>query len=377
MDWNKIAENGIVNIGNIKRIGAAIKKAENNEEITIGFIGGSITMGSLSSTPETCYAYLVYQWWKNKFPNTRVNYINAGIGATTSQFGVARVESDLLQYKPDVVIVEFSVNDADTELFHETYEGLIRKILLSEKQPAVIILNNVQYDDGKNAERIHNDIGRAYDLPMVSIRKSLYPMVEAGEIDRKDITPDNLHPNDKGHLIVATIVQNYLEKVYQLVIKENDSKEYKVIGTPITKNRYMDSLRLHNKNSNPILSGFVTDLEKQNHITEIFKNGWKAKEIGDSIIFSVTGGMISIQYKKTIEKDAPIAIAILDDKEDEPIILDANFEETWGDCLYLQDLLISDEIKEHKLEIRIVEVKQESPVWFYLSSVIVANGQRQ
>ena len=80
-----------------------------------------------SSTPETCYAYLVYKWWKEKFPQAQIEYINAGIGGTTSQFGVSRVEQHLLQKKPDFILIEFAVNDDNNEFFRETYEGLIRK----------------------------------------------------------------------------------------------------------------------------------------------------------------------------------------------------------------------------------------------------------
>ena len=44
-----------------------------------------------------------------------VCYCNAGIGGTTSEFGAARVGTDLLEERPDFVIVEFSVNDESTE----------------------------------------------------------------------------------------------------------------------------------------------------------------------------------------------------------------------------------------------------------------------
>ena len=92
------------------------------ERLVIGFIGGSITQGSLSTTPQTCYAYRVYTWWKETFPQAEFAYCNAGIGGTTSEFGVARVGTDLLAERPDFVIVEFSVNDESTEHFKETYE---------------------------------------------------------------------------------------------------------------------------------------------------------------------------------------------------------------------------------------------------------------
>ena len=66
---DKLIDNhlGIVNCGNWYRIKKVMRKAKSGEPITVGFLGGSITQGCLSSTPETCYAYLVYEWWKNNF----------------------------------------------------------------------------------------------------------------------------------------------------------------------------------------------------------------------------------------------------------------------------------------------------------------------
>lgn len=90
--------NAISNHGDWTRIQKLMERAKAGEKLTIGFFGGSITMGSLSSTPKTCYAYHVYEWWCKTFPQAEFTYVNAGIGATDSQFGCARVESDLLQY---------------------------------------------------------------------------------------------------------------------------------------------------------------------------------------------------------------------------------------------------------------------------------------
>ena len=54
-------------------------------------------------------------------------------------------------YQPDVVVVDFSVNDDADEFFQETYEGVIRKLLSFRTKPAVLVLNNVFYDTGENA----------------------------------------------------------------------------------------------------------------------------------------------------------------------------------------------------------------------------------
>lgn len=373
MDWKQIKDNGIVSYGNLHRISKVMKKAMDGKPVTVGMLGGSITQGSLSSTPNTCYAYLVYQWWAERFKDSSITYVNGGIGGTTSQFGLARAKSDLLSYNPDFIITEFSVNDKATSLFKETYEGLIRKMLIIPTEPAVMILNNVQYDDGVNAQEIHNEIGNHYMLPIVSIKNSLYPEVEAGRIKREDITPDALHPNDKGHRMVADIVIHMLEKIYEKVLAGDVSEVYKVPDTTVTKNRCFDASRYNNKNFQPKRFGFETDTTAQDGITDVFKNGWKANKVGDTIRFEITGGMVFVQYRKTVKRTAPVAKAVLDGKEEQAILLDANFEETWGDCLYLENILIDGESKKHTLDITIIKADETSKLDFYLVSVITAN----
>ena len=175
-------EGAIANRGNLARMKNFMKRALNGERLVLGFIGGSITQGSLATQPNLCYAYHVYEWWKKTFPKAEFVYINAGIGGTTSQFGVARVEEDLLAYRPDFVITEFSVNDESNEHFLETYEGLIRKIYAFETKPAMLLVHNVYYHNGANAQLQHAKIGRYYNLPCVSMQSSIYPEVVAGRI---------------------------------------------------------------------------------------------------------------------------------------------------------------------------------------------------
>ncbi|MDE5597723.1 MAG: SGNH/GDSL hydrolase family protein, partial [Lachnospiraceae bacterium] len=95
----------------ITRLQNCMKRAENGEELTIGFLGGSITQGSVATTPEKTYAYRVFTWWEKTFPNAKFNYVNGGIGGTTSHYGVSRAVTDLLMYQPDFVVMDFSVND--------------------------------------------------------------------------------------------------------------------------------------------------------------------------------------------------------------------------------------------------------------------------
>ena len=53
------------------RIRKLMKRAENGDEINLGFFGGSITQGSLASDPSLCYAFRVFDWWRRTFPGVR------------------------------------------------------------------------------------------------------------------------------------------------------------------------------------------------------------------------------------------------------------------------------------------------------------------
>lgn len=368
-------ENGITNIGNWKRIGNVMKRAMEGDTLTIGFIGGSITMGSVATTPERCYAYHVYEWWKHAFPKAKLRYVNAGIGATDSQFGCARVQADLLSKKPDFVIVEFSVNDSGTEHYMETYEGLIRLIYGDDNAPAVLVVHNVCYDTGANAQLVHAKVVRHYDLPSVSMQSSIYPALLSGKIQNREITPDDLHPNDKGHELVASVITYYLEKMLKSVEAGETvglTKE-ETMPNPLTKNAYETSVRYQNNNCIPIqCEGFEADNTKQNNICEIFRNGWTAKGKGAKISFKVKGSCLALQYRRTISLPAPIAKMVVDKEEENAILLDANFDETWGDKMELTTLLEHGEDKVHTIEVTITETHDNDQLPFYLVSVIGA-----
>ena len=72
-------QKSICNRGNLYRIKQVMKRAVAGEEITVGFIGGSITQGSLATNSTNCYAYKTFEWWKENFKDANFTYINAGI----------------------------------------------------------------------------------------------------------------------------------------------------------------------------------------------------------------------------------------------------------------------------------------------------------
>ncbi len=369
MAYEVHAEQGWVNRGNLFRLKELMKRAEAGDRMTLAFLGGSITQGSLSSQHTNCYAYLVYDWFVSKFPKTAFTYINAGVGGTTSQFGVSRVEDDVLSFKPDLVLIEFSVNDDNTDFYKETYEGLVRKVYGNPFEPAVFLVHNICYDTGISAEEKHREIGAHYNLPSVSMKSTVYKEVVSGAIPNREITPDDLHPNTAGHALLAEVISDFLEKVYE---QKNEPEEKFIMPAALTANAYENARRCQNYNCEPVCNGFIPDYSLKKYVTDTFRCGWTASEKGASIIFEVRGTELAIQYRKSVNKPAPIAVAIVDDDEKNAVILDANFEETWGDSLSIDTIAHHIDNKLHKVEVRIKEAHGEDAVAFYLASIIAS-----
>lgn len=361
-------ERGISNPGNLYRMKKLMQRAEAGEALTIGFLGGSITQGCLATEHELCYAYRVFQWWEKTFPKAKFQYVNAGIGGTTSHFGTARAESDLLSHKPDFVIIEFSVNDDSTEFFRETYEGLVRRVWQDANAPAVMLVHNVYYNNGGNAQIMHAQIARHYNLPAVSMQSSIYPEVVSGRIPNRTITEDDLHPNDKGHELVASVITYALEQIRQAKTKDVEPK----FPEPLTDNCYEKAIRLDNRNYEPDNQGFTKDTRVQEEVKDCFKNGWAAKKKGSSLKFDVNGSEIAVQFKRCVAQPAPVALAIVDNDEAHAVTLDANFDEDWGDSLTLTPVLVHGAAGPHTVEVRLISGEETMPSAFELISVITS-----
>lgn len=390
-------EKGVINAGDDSRIRQVMRRAAKGEALKLAFLGGSITQGCLASTPEGCYAYLTYAWWKEAFPKADFTYINAGIGGTTSHLGTGRVEEDVLRHEPDFVIVEFSVNDADDSAhFQETYEGLVRRIIKAPSAPALLLVHNVRYDDGGNAEQIHVPVGTYYHLPSVSMKPTIYEQVAAGNIQNRDITQDDLHPNDAGHALVAGVITHYLQSVKEAVengaaaqssenraasgsevqegggAQEAQDAPFGILPRPLTANGYENAHRYRNDELQPVLcEGFVKDETEQTCVSDCFKKGFMASRKGDKIVFEAEGASIGVQYKKTMKGRSPKALLTLDGDTAHPVVLDGNFDEDW-DCLYLETVLEHGEHKVHRVEIELTEAHEDDAEPFYLVSLIVA-----
>jgi lysophospholipase L1-like esterase len=192
-----------VSNGDLTRLIGVVAKARRGEPVTIGVIGGSITVGAFASAPENSYAGRLLAWWQEKFPQCAFRLVNAGAGGTGSMYGALRAEKDLLVAKPDLVVIEFAVNDYWTD--GEAYEGLVRQILAQPSNPALLLLF-MMWEGGGNDQQMQSKIGAYYGLPMVSFRDALWPEISAGRIRWPDYIVDTVHPNDAGHRLAARLL---------------------------------------------------------------------------------------------------------------------------------------------------------------------------
>jgi len=186
--------------GDLGRLARVFAKAHRGEPIKLGVIGGSITVGAMASSPASSYSGLLLAWWRERFPKCEIDLINAGVGGTGSMYGALRAGRDLLSGRPNLVVIEFAVNDIWTD--GEAYEGLVRQILAQPNRPAVILLF-MMWERGGNDQEMQAKVGMHYNLPMVSFRDAMWPEMAAGRLKWSDYIVDTVHPNDAGHAAAA------------------------------------------------------------------------------------------------------------------------------------------------------------------------------
>lgn len=352
---DKMYGRAIMSEGNLARLAAVMKKAKNGEEITVGVIGGSITQGSLASKPSNCYASKFSEWWKNKFPDAKVNFVNAGIGGTDSYLGVHRVDGQLLAHDPDAVIVEFSVNDTDDILNGYSYDSLVRKILSHGTKPAVMLLFTTM-DNGTSLQDTHKDTGKAYDLPMISYHDAVYPEVEAGTLSWADISPDNIHPNDAGHDIIAQILSRYLDGVYDR-LDEIAEEPADFPDKPTARDLFVNARTVSAADIEPVsMEGFEI-VEKDFY--EQFPNNWKTAS-GGSLTFEIECRNFGVFFMRTTDGKSGDYEVYVDGEM--KTVLDGDFAGGWGNYGSTKSALLGMETVKHTIEIKPAKGSEEKGI---------------
>lgn len=219
-----------------------IKKINAGETVKIGYLGGSITA-------QPGYRVHSRKWFQEKYPNAKIEEINAAIGGTGSELGVFRVDYDVLQYKPDLLFIEFAVNDGGTpnEIITRAFEGIIRKTWKANPETDICFVYTLvdrmipTLQEGKfpQAASFMEGIADHYNIPTIHMGVEVADMVKKGTLIMKGekgkmtavsgksldegsgktgkvmvFSKDGVHPyTDTGHVLYMNAIERSMKQI--------------------------------------------------------------------------------------------------------------------------------------------------------------------
>ena len=235
--YREMIARSCLSTGNNYRLQRVLRRMRAGEDVTIAFLGGSITQGAGAvPTQENCYARRTFEGLRARYTpdgGAHLHYIKAGVGGTPSELGMIRYERDINRdgaAAPDLVVVEFAVNDSADETEGVCYESLIRKIWRQPNEPAVIMLFAVFSDDWNLKDRLA-PIGWRHEIPMADVREAVTPqfLCRPGEglvMTKRQFFYDIYHPSNHGHRVMADCLLYLIDRLDRQVPMGEPLREY-------------------------------------------------------------------------------------------------------------------------------------------------------
>ncbi len=342
-------QNAIYQMGNTTRLREKIAKAQSGEKVKLAYIGGSITEGGRT---DTCYVAQSSKYFADTFgTGSNVSFINAGMSGTSSVVGLMRAQKDILNDSPDVIFIEFSVNDHPGESYEKSFEGLVRKCLSQPNDPAVIILIN-RSKGGYSSQMQMVKVGVHYDIPIISMDNALTKAFNSGLYTTDDYYTDEYHPHAAGAKLISDCIAYYYRQALKTV---NKTGEYTIPSTCIYGDDFsggaiadLSSLTNFNKGSFNQGNGYGT----LPYSLSNSKNG------STPITFSTEGRGIILVYKANSSGMGAVNVTV----NGTTTKISGNKQYTWGgpdaDIAYMQS-------KSGKLDVTISmdNASQDFTIW--------------
>ena len=185
------------------------QELESGADATIVCFGDSITAGY---AVRRGFPSFLLESLRQRFPDSKIEMINSGISGDTSQDGLSRLDWAVLSYEPDLVTIDFGINDCVLGLSLEEFEmnlvemvrriraGPDSEILLLSSQP----LESPPYDQRvldyyQTVERVAKEM----NVGFVDVYGAWMKRVRAGMPLDSLILPGLDHPNEAGYRIIA------------------------------------------------------------------------------------------------------------------------------------------------------------------------------
>ena len=277
------------------------------EEVRIAFLGGSITAakGWRDHTLEIL---------RRLYPSARFQEIFAAVPGTGSDYGATRLERDVLQYKPDLLLVEFAVNDIKTNKRDvlAQMESIVRQTWSKMPNTDICFIYTVNL---KMIERIRTGghpgdveametVAKQYNIPSiqfgieVAFRMNDNTLVfyapSSIKADTKGNDPqgrliftrDKTHPTPAGHLVYAKVIAQTLP----IILRQNAPKEH-TLPSPLIQENWQDAqiLTIPDNANNPAWEKLLPDSPAVKAAGHMAPPAWRAMFPGTSIEFRFKG----------------------------------------------------------------------------------------
>ncbi len=193
-----------------------------NRTINLVFHGHSVPAGYFK-TPIVntlgSYPFLVLKEIKLLYPLAVLNIINTSKGGENSESGQKRFKSDVLKYKPDIVFIDYALNDRGLGLERAkiAWEKMIKAAL--EKNIKVILLTpspdqSVDIKDDHTILDQHTsqiiELAKRFQVGLID-SYSLFKNKTKEGLNLIDFMSQINHPNEKGHQLIATEIMEYFK----------------------------------------------------------------------------------------------------------------------------------------------------------------------
>jgi len=202
-------------------------------------VGSSSTEGTGASGPAKTYPAQLGAILEQRFPGAKIEVINKGVGGETAAGTVARLDRDVLSFRPDLVIWQLGTNDALRNVDAKTFgtqavEGIRRiresgaDLMLLEPQFLPKQAGNVTYAAYVDAVRA---LGAAHGVPVFRRNE-----VMKYWLDSKQFTPatmlsaDQLHMTDASYHCLARLMADAIIPTAMPAVQSPDNQAIKLLS---------------------------------------------------------------------------------------------------------------------------------------------------
>ena len=198
------------------------KEWPKNRTINLVFHGHSVPAGYFK-TPQVntlaAYPNLVLKKLKAMYPLAVVNVIVTAIGGENSVKGAERVERDVICHHPDLILIDYGLNDRSCGL-EKAYGAWNQMIQQAKNHGIKVILltpspdQSVNYADPENDLKKHADqirkIATENQVGLADSYKAFEFLYPDKEQLSKYMSQMN-HPNEPGHELIANELMKWLQ----------------------------------------------------------------------------------------------------------------------------------------------------------------------